>query len=49
MGERGDHVLDGVADGVAVFVVFFPGVAQEAFFLLLTERTQTAEGTVGLF
>lgn len=38
MGEGGDHVLDGVADGVAVLVVHPPGVAHETFLLLLTDR-----------
>lgn len=38
MGEGGDHVLDGVADGVGVFVVHLPGVAHEAVGLLLMDR-----------
>lgn len=37
MGEGGDHVLDGVAEWVAVLVVHLPGVAHEAFFFLLLD------------
>lgn len=38
MGEGGDHVLDGVADGVGVLVVHPPGVAHKAVGLLLMDR-----------
>lgn len=37
VGEGGDHVLDGVAERVAVLVVHLPGVAHEAFFFLLMD------------
>lgn len=39
MGEGGDHVLDGVADGVGVLVVHLPGVADKAVCLLLMDRS----------
>lgn len=38
MGEGGDHVLDGVADGVVVLIVHPPGVAHKAVGLLLMNR-----------
>lgn len=37
-GEGGDHVLNGVADGVSVLVIHLPGVAHKTFFLLLMDR-----------
>lgn len=40
VGEGGDHVLDGVADGVGVLVVHLPGVAHKAVGLLLMDRTR---------
>lgn len=39
-GKRGDHVFNSVADGVAVFLIWVPGIAHKAFCLLLTERMQ---------
>lgn len=39
VGEGGDHVLDGVADGVGVLVVHLPGVADKAVCLLLMDRS----------
>lgn len=38
VGEGGDCVLDGVADGVGVLVVHLPGVAHKAVGLLLMDR-----------
>lgn len=41
VGECGDHILNGVADGVGVLVVHLPGVAHKAVGLLLMDRLCT--------
>lgn len=38
VGEGGDHVLNSVAELVAVLVVHLPGVAHKTFLLLLMVR-----------
>lgn len=40
-GEGGDHVFNGVADGVSVLVIHVRGVAHKTFFVLLMDRGGT--------
>lgn len=40
-GEGGDHVLDGVADVVALLVVHLPGVAHKTFCLLMDRKCES--------